>query len=392
MMRIALLATPWYRVPPRGYGGIEQVVALLADGLVARGHHVTLVGVSGTGGRAQRVVSTYAEPQGARIGSALPEVLHAARSWRALLDLDLDLVHDHSTAGPLLAPGRSCPTVVTAHNDVTGEHGDVLRELAPHLSVVAISRHQRRLSPDLPWVGTVHNGVDVRRYAFSADKGDHVLFLGRASAAKAPHLAIDAARAAGRRIILAAKCVEEVERRYFDAHIAPRLGPDVDWLGEVDSATKRSLLAGAAALVFPITWDEPFGLVMIEAMASGTPVVALRRGSVDEVVEHGVTGWVCDSADELAARLRDLDDLDPGACRRRVKEHFSADAMVERYERVYERVLAARRPSVVELPDPPVGRPRATRPALLGSGERRIAIGSPADRAGLRGQVTRPAS
>jgi glycosyltransferase involved in cell wall biosynthesis len=347
-MRIALICTPWYRVPPRGYGGIEQVVALLADGLVARGHDVTLVGVDGTGSRAQRFVSTFDRPQGARIGSALPEVVHAARSWEALRDLDVDLVHDHSTAGPLLAPARSCPTVVTAHNDVAGEHGDVLRALAPHLSVVAISRHQRGLSPDLPWVGTVHNGVDVSRYTFSVDKGDYVLFLGRASREKAPHVAIDAARAAGRRIVLAAKCVEEVERRYYDEQIAPRLGPDVEWMGEVGAATKRSLLAGAAALVFPIAWDEPFGLVMIEAMASGTPVVALRRGAVEEVVEHGVTGWVCDAEDELAARLRDVGDLDPEVCRRHVVDRFSAETMVTRYERVYERVLGARRARLAE--------------------------------------------
>jgi glycosyltransferase involved in cell wall biosynthesis len=347
-MRIALISTPWYRVPPRGYGGIEQVVSLLADGLAARGHHVTLVGVDGTGSRAQRFVSTYDRPQGGRIGSALPEVLHAARSWEALADVDVDLVHDHSTAGPLLAAGRSCPTVVTAHNDVVGEHGDVLRALARHLSVVAISGHQRDLTPDLPWVGTVHNGVDVGRFAFSADKGDFVLFLGRASLEKAPHVAIDAARAAGRRIVLAAKCVEEVERCYYDEQIAPRLGPDVEWIGEVDTATKRSLLAGAAALVFPIAWDEPFGLVMIEAMASGTPVVALRRGSVEEVVEHGRTGWVCDSEDELAARLRDLGDLDPEACRQRVAARFSAEAMVDGYELVYERAVGGSRPRLAD--------------------------------------------
>jgi len=338
-MRIVLVATPWYEVPPLRYGGIEQVVALLADGLVARGHDVTLVTAGAQATRCQHVVTTYEAPQGERIGMALPEVVHAARTAAGLAALNVDLVHDHSTAGPLLAPGRKWPTVVTTHNDVTGEHGDVLRALRDHVTTVAISRQQRRLAPDLPWAGVVYNGVDLDDWSFAAGKDDFVLFLGRASQGKAPHVAIDAARAAGRRIVVAAKCVEASERAYFAEQIAPRLGPGVEWLGEVDRATKRELLSRACALVFPIAWDEPFGLVMVEAMASGTPVVAMRRGSVDEVVVDGHTGWVCDSFLQLVEHLRDPSTVDPSACREHVRNRFSAEAMVSGYEAVYARVL-----------------------------------------------------
>lgn len=366
-MRIALVATPWYPVPPTGYGGVELVVAHLADGLVARGHDVTLVTAGRVGTVAQHVMTSYDAPQTARIGESLPEVVHAAYTSSVLRDLDLDLVHDHSTAGPLLAASRSCPTVVTAHNDVGGEYGSVLRLLGRSVVPVAVSEAQRRLATDLPWAGVVHNGIDVNGYGFRTEKDDFVLFLGRISPSKAPHVAIDAARAAGRRIVLAAKCTEKVERDYFEAQVRPRLGPDAEYLGEVGNPMKADLLSRAAALVFPIAWEEPFGLVMVEAMASGTPVVALRRGAVSEVVEDGVTGWICSTQDELVAGIGRLTELDPAACRRHVAERFSPARMVDRYERVYARALddrdavpRRRRPLVERRRAKPV-RPAAAR-------------------------------
>jgi glycosyltransferase involved in cell wall biosynthesis len=342
-MRIALVSTPWYPVPPRGYGGIELVVAQLADGLVDRGHEVTLVTAGPRGTRAQHVLSSYPVAQSPRLGSALPEVVHAAYTRAVLADTDIDLVHDHSTAGPLLAPSRTRPTVVTAHNDVTGDFGRILRHLGSDVAPVAISESQRRLTPDLCWAGVVHNGIDVADHPFRTDKDDYVLFLGRLGPTKAPHVAIDVARAAGRRLVLAAKCVEQIELDYFATEIEPRLGPDVEWIGEVGDELKATLLSGAAALIFPIEWEEPFGLVMIEAMACGTPVVALRRGAVEEVVVDGVTGWVCDSAAGLVTALDRVDELDSSACRRHVEQCFSAAGMVDGYEGVYADVLGGRR-------------------------------------------------
>ena len=341
-MRIAMVAPPWYPVPPTAYGGIELVVSLLVDGLVARGHEVTLIANSARRSRATRVFASYECPPSARIGDALPEVVHAAYAADVLAAVDVDLVHDHSTAGPLTAAGRRVPTIVTAHNDVGGEFGRILQHLGSSIGPVAISNAQRRLAPLLPWVGTVYNGIDVSAYPFCDRKEDYVLFLGRMSAQKAPHLAIDAARAAGRRIVLAGKRIEQVEREYFDAQIAPRLGSDVEWVGEADLALKLRLLGGAAVLVFPVQWDEPFGMVPLEAMACGTPVVALARGAAPELIDDGRTGFVREWPAELGAAIDAAVGLDPHACRRHVAEHFSAATMVSAYEQLYARVLAGR--------------------------------------------------
>lgn len=343
-LHIAMVAPPWFTVPPHGYGGVENVCADLVDGLVARGHEVTLIGAGAAGTRAGRYVATYAEPPSARLGEPLPEVLHTAKVARVLDGLDVDLVHDHTLAGPLLARGRRVPTVVTMHGPVTGEPGEYYRALGDTVDLVAISDAQRRSAADLPWLGTVHNAVDVETFPYRTDKEDVLLFLGRLHPDKAVHLAIDAARRAGLPIVVAGKCTEPIEREYFRAEVEPRLGPDVTIFGSADAAQKRDLFARAAALVFPIQWDEPFGMVMIEAMACGTPVVALRRGSVPEVVVDGVTGVICDDASELPAAIAAARRLSAADCREHVRTRFDVAAMAAGYEAVYRRALAARRP------------------------------------------------
>ena len=338
-LRIAMVAPPWFELPPRGYGGVEAVCADLVDALVARGHEVTVIGVghNGTRGRFRR---TYDTPQGARLGEPMPEILHAAAAGRILTELDVDIVHDHSLAGPLLARGREVPTVVTVHGPVGGESGEYYRRLGYGVRLVAISDAQRRLAPDLNWCATVHNAIDVGGFPFHEDKEDWVLFLGRCTPDKGMHLAIDVAREAGRNIVLAAKCSEPAEISYFETEIKPRLGPGVEWLGEVGGERKKKLLAKARCLLFPIQWEEPFGMVMIEAMACGTPVVALRHGSVPEVVTHGRTGLVCDEPAELADAINSVDRISPAACRADVLHRFHPDEMAASYERAYRRVLA----------------------------------------------------
>lgn len=334
---------PWFDVPPRAYGGIEALVADLVDTLAARGHDVVLM-AAGTNGTRGRFLQTFEEPPPTyRLGEALPEVLQAARVNRHLKDLDVDIVHDHTLAGPLMARDRPAPTVLTAHGPCAGEMRDYYRLIGSFVHLVAISESQRRLAPDLPWKGRVHNAIRVGDFRFRAHKEDYVLFVGRFNPEKSPHLAIDAARRAGRSILLAGKVEEELEHAYFDAEIKPRLGSDADYVGELDMKGKQELYGAAHCLMFPIQWEEPFGMVMIESMACGTPVVALRRGSVPEVVADGVTGIVKDDLAELPAAIDAAGRLDPQACRDHVARHFDVSTMAEAYELVYRQVIRDRR-------------------------------------------------
>jgi glycosyltransferase involved in cell wall biosynthesis len=338
-LHIGMVAPPWFHIPPEAYGGIEEVVAELTRALVGRGHEVTLIG-AGDDGTPALFLPTYDDPPSQRLGEPVPEVVHAAAASRLLADLDVDVVHDHTLAGPLTAPARTAPTVCTMHGPTDGELGDYYRQLGKTLSLVAISEAQRALAPDLNWVGTVYNAIDVASFPFVTAKEDWVLFLGRFNPEKSPHLAIDAARAAGRRIILAGKANEPAEQEYFEQEITPRLGPDAEYVGQADAALKRELYGKAACLVFPVRWPEPFGMVMVEAMACGTPVVALECGSVPEVVVEGATGIVCATPEELGAAIGKAIRLRPEDCRAHVERHFDLPGMAEGYERVYRQLIS----------------------------------------------------
>jgi glycosyltransferase involved in cell wall biosynthesis len=246
------------------------------------------------------------------------------------------------------------PVVVTLHGPWTEDARRMYGLLEDRLHLVAISGAQRRANPDLNWVGTVHNAIDVASFPFRDRKDDYILWLGRFCDEKGAHLAVDLAQSCGRRIVLAGKLNEPQEKEYFAREIAPRLGPGVDYVGEADAAGKRQLLAGARALAFPIQWDEPFGMVMIEAMACGTPVVALRRGSVPEVVAHGVSGIIADRVGELPAALAAAEALDPAACRRHVQDNFDLPVMAAGYEQIYRDLIEGER-QVAELTRTDVG-------------------------------------
>jgi glycosyltransferase involved in cell wall biosynthesis len=338
-LRIGMVAPAWFELPPEGYGGIEVVVADLANGLSDRGNDVILVGAGRDLTRASTFHATFETPPSDRLGTPVPEVLHAARAARFLCGQTVDLVHDHTLAGPLLAIGRRVPTVVTMHGPVTGELGAYYEALGDAIGLVAISHAQRRLNPRLNWVGTVHNAIDTAAWPFADRKDDYVLWVGRTCDDKAPHLAIDAARAAGRRIVLAGKCTEPSEKAYFAREIDPRLGDDVTYIDGACTDRKRELMAHAEALLFPIQWEEPFGMVMIEAMVCGTPVIAFPRGAVPEVVVDGVTGILVHSLAELSTAIDAAITLDPRACRRHVEEHFDLSVMAAGYERIYREVI-----------------------------------------------------
>src|SRR5262249_5744491 len=338
-MHIAMVAPPYFSVPPTAYGGIEVVVADLVDALVARGHKITLIGAGGHATKAQRFLPTTDVGPAEQLGEVMPEIVHIARVGGLLDDLDVDVIHDHTMAGPLMARGRLTPTVVTAHGPVFGETGDLYHALGDTVHLVAISDAQRTFAPELAWSATVHNAVRADTFPFVAKKDDYAVFLGRFHPHKSPHLAIDAASEAGLPIILAGKCTEPIERAYFSREIEPRIGPDVTIFGVADAVAKRKLLANAACMIFPIRWEEPFGMVVIEAMACGTPVVALRRGSVPELIVHEQTATIVDEPDDIPAAIQQAGEIDPAACRKHVEAAFTVEVMAQGYEEVYRRSL-----------------------------------------------------
>jgi glycosyltransferase involved in cell wall biosynthesis len=208
------------------------------------------------------------------------------------------------------------------------------------MHLVAISHAQVELSPNLPWRAVVHNSLDTTNIPFRAKKDDYLIWLGRMSPDKGAHLAIDIARKVGRRIVLIGKCSEPDEQAYFDAEVKPRLGPDVDCHGEIGLVEKYEFLSRAAAFVFPLQWEEPFGMVLLEAMACGTPVLTLARGAIPEVVIDGVTGFVREQAEEIVDAFADLDRIDSSECRSHVEARFSPEQMVTGYEQVYRDCLS----------------------------------------------------
>jgi glycosyltransferase involved in cell wall biosynthesis len=338
-MRIAVIAPPWYPVPPSGYGGIEWVVSLLADGLTERGHQVTLFAPPGSETEARLVPPLAKIPPQELIGDPWYEAAHAVTAYEH--GDEFDILHDHTgPVGVSIGAMSDCPTVHTLHGPFTDQTRMLYRRIARRHWFVAISESQRSMAPaNLRWAGVVYNGIPMDRYPFREDKDDFLFFLGRADEEKAPHLAIEAARRAGRRLVMCTTTKNERERRYWAEQVEPLLGDDVEVCGECPHDQKAELLGRAAALLFPIQWAEPFGLVLPEAMACGTPVVAWRNGSVPEVVADGETGFIVGSMEEMVAAIGRVGELDPYVLRDRVQQRFSAEAMLAGYERVYQEVL-----------------------------------------------------
>lgn len=359
-MRIGVVAPPWIPVPAPAYGGIEAVVAGTSRELARRGHDVVLVAAPGSAIEGVRTVAPLAEVP-AQIGLSADEWGHLVAATSALADRDV--VIDHSgPLGALLLGQAPAPALHVVHGPLgdaeRAVYGTVCRG-APRLRLVAISRNQQRSGPGLPWAGVAMNGLDVDALPLGAGRGGYLAFLGRMSPDKGVAEAIAVARAAGMPLRIAAKCREPAERAYFAEAVEPLLGDGVTWLGEVDREGKVALLEDAAALVFPIRWPEPFGMVMIESMAVGTPVLATRSGSVPEVVRDGVTGVVRERPEELAAEVGRVTRLDRAACREHVRRHFSIDRMTDRHERLLADAAAPaagrrHRPRFPH-PEPPIG-------------------------------------
>lgn len=339
-MRVALLSTCAVATPPVAYGGTELFVAELAKGLVALGHDVTVY-ATGDSRPPAKLRHHFDEPVWPP--NDLAETRHATFAWRDILRGRYDVVHvNHATA----LPGSlfvAKPTVLTLHHERVPSLVDFYRDF-PEIEYVAISARQRELAPEIHRAHVVHHGLDPERYPEGSGDGDYVAFLGRFAPEKAPHLAIDAALAAGVKLRMGGK-PHEVARDFFANEVEPRLkaaGDRVEWLGELSHEPKVQLLRGARALVFPIQWEEPFGLVMIESMLVGTPVVAFARGSAPEVVEDGITGFTVETKEELVRAIHAASNLDRRRCRARALERWSHLRMAREYVRVYERAIERR--------------------------------------------------
>lgn len=340
-MRIAQIAPPWTPVPPPLYGGIELVVDRLCRGLAEAGHDVLLYT---TGDSTCPVPKAWVLPEaeGHRIGMAVPELRHVIHAYDAVQDFDI--VHDHSVFGPLYAERYPHLRVVTTiHGPFNDELRDLYSRSADRVPIICVSHDQRAGAPDIPVARVIHHGIDAADFPFGDGSGGYLLFLGRMAPEKGADRAADVARAAGVPLLMAAKMREPWERAYFEAEVEPRLSADIRYLGEVPHERKLELLAGAMALINPIRWHEPFGLVMTEALACGTPVIAFPEGAAPEIVDHGKTGFLCTDEAEMVQAVTKIGDLDRRACRAAVEGYFSRRRMVDDHLDLYESLLAESR-------------------------------------------------
>ena len=333
-MDIAIIAPPWVPVPAPAYGGTEVVLDTLARGLKAAGHEVLLVCHPESQCPVARASVIPAE-DAVRMGRASIELEHAIGAYEFVRGADV--VHDHTLAGPLYsARFRNLPVVTTNHALFSRTMNAIYGAVVPRVGLVAISQSHAS-STHLPVDAVVYHGIEVDSFPQGDGDGGYVAVLGRMAADKGIHRAIAVARAAGMRLKIAAKMREPHERAYFEEFVQPHLGDDVIYLGEVDADGKRELLASAIALLNPIGWREPFGMVMLESLACGTPVVGCPQGAAPEIVEHGVTGFLGDTDDELLAGLLSLDRIDRAVCREHARDRFSVERMVAGYVRVFEQ-------------------------------------------------------
>jgi glycosyltransferase involved in cell wall biosynthesis len=337
-VQIGLIAPPWIPVPPPAYGGTEEVIDNLARGLAALGHDVRLftIGESTCPVPRRWLYRSPAEP----MGDPFQEAAHVLAAYQALADTDI--IHDHTDLGPLLAGRRGIsrpPIVTTIHGPVTPRNRRTLAQAARHASIVAISRAHARSFGDIPVAAVIHHGIDLDVYTPGPGTGGYLLFTGRMCADKGVHHAVRAARRAGWPLVITAKMREPAERAYFDQQVRPLLGPGVDVLAEQPLAARVDLMRHAAALLNPITWPEPFGLVMAEALAAATPVLAFPNGAAPEIIDHDRTGYLCRDEDEMSAAAARIGEIDRWRCRAAAERRFSLARMAADYDRLYRAIL-----------------------------------------------------
>lgn len=340
-LRIALIAPPWYPVPPRGYGGTELVVDLLRRELLARGHAVTVFGAEGS---AEGVVPVAPAAWSGDLGHGHASwdrhFTYVSRVARQLAGTTYDVIHDHTRPpglqlwGGWQRPGERI--VSTQHEPMTEPRETTLCEVRDAVRFVAVSQAQAATMRRLPAYAVVHNAVDLANLRVNERPGDYLLMLARVTPTKGQHVAIEVSRALGMPLVLAGKVDSTPQgQAYFESEIRPRLGRDITYLPTTAGTEKQELIATAAAGLFPLRWEEPFGLALAECMASGTPVVCTPRGAAPEVVRPGVTGFLAEDVAGLSAAVESALALDRGVCAKDARARFAPARMAEAYERVY---------------------------------------------------------
>ncbi|MGY2746604.1 glycosyltransferase family 4 protein [Pseudarthrobacter sp. O4] len=337
-MRIGIVAPPWIPVPPPGYGGIESVIDTLARGLVRAGHEVLLAAPQESTCPVRTVPGT-GSAKGVTMGNTLDELEHVVRAYAAMADTDI--IHDHTLAGPVYRHRPAgVPVVTTVHSPFAAKVRSLCRAFDADVAIVAISEHQAGTAADIPIAAVIHHGLAMDGIPVGRGDGGYACFLGRMHPHKGVTQAIEIARAGGVPLRIAAKMQNQQEHEYFNTQIRPRLSSNEEFLGEVGGLEKYELLGGALALINPIQWPEPFGMVMIESLAAGTPVLATPNGSAPEIVEDAVSGFLRSTTMGLVRALPDCERLDRTACRRAVEQNFSADRMVAAHLALYTEICA----------------------------------------------------
>lgn len=341
-MRIAQVAPLHESVPPRAYGGTERVVHWLSEGLAERGHEVTVFASGDSFLQLAELVPVWPRSLRASGDVAFPDALHAAALERALARRPaFDVIHSHvDWIGLPLATRSEVPIVTTLHGRLDLPEFIALARASQGAPLVSISDAQRKPVPHARWIATVHHGLALDRLPMGRG-GEYLVFIGRISREKRPDLAIRVARAAGIPLKIAAKVNgNEADREYWEREIRPMLGDGIEFIGEVGDEQKAELLGGALALLFPVDWPEPFGLVAIEAMACGTPVITRPYGALPEIVVDGRTGFLVESEGEMVSAVRAVRAISREACRAHVRQRFSVERMVREYEAVYRSLRA----------------------------------------------------
>ncbi|HJZ72559.1 MAG TPA: glycosyltransferase family 4 protein [Vicinamibacterales bacterium] len=339
-MRIGIVGPPFIAIPPARYGGTELFIANLARGLHARGHDVTVYG-NGDSCLPCRVKWRYPHADWPVDGSVRADLKNSDHTAWAIRDAaaSADIIQLNDIVGVPFSRFVDQPVVLTIHHP----HEPALSEQYaryPEVQYVTVGRWLSTREP-MPRLRVIHHGLPTDDYVFSSEKEDYVVFLGRMAPCKGPHLAIEVARRTGLRLKLAGE-IQPIFREYWETRVSPLIdGRQIEYVGEVNLAQKNALLSRARAVLFPIQWEEPFGLVMIEAMACGTPVLALAGGAVEEVIHDGINGWICRDVADMAARAR-CALPESAACRDFVVRHFSIDSMIDRYLAIYEELISGR--------------------------------------------------